>query len=320
MAAHRCKVIILLLAGLNQIAAGAAPSTAPVIGQWHFSQFLVGDSAHVRDLINGPLESILTRKADKLLVRARLQSELAEQVQKLNHDSPSRIALQHDRSAHVTALATAREQQDAVGLINAQNRILSDDAKLEAWRASVIETDPRLAKQKQALAEVDDELKLLEPAAINAAKARTLWIEGIRTSQHFLTPVEVGTKALLDRAKPTKIIDARTFTCDYVAFRITGELKDRATADGFRTVTYEPKLLHLQVTGIETAGLRVGATVQLDQMVRVVDINTSGRVPVHAVELSETDPRDKAFDDLLHSLTQLRVPESVKPATGPFRN
>jgi hypothetical protein len=305
-----CAAAVMALTTCTRAADPALPTPQ---AQWRLSPYLTGSTDKIRDLINGPLESVLDRKADKLVKLNTLKTAVERKAQTLVESSSAYVQLQNQLSADQNKLASAREQQDAVTLINSENKVASDRSQMRSLLANTISTDPRLAAAEQEIEQTADEIGQLEPAVTSAAKARDQLMGGLRTSLRMMGPPATGAKGILDKIKPTRIIDAQSFTCDFDSYEIEGEAKDAPVADGFRALMATSTRIHLLVTGYNTAKLHVGSPVQLDQTFRMTGTKVVGRLSCYVVEPDDSAPRDNAFDGLFRVLDSLRVPDSVQP-------
>jgi len=129
----------------------------------------------------------------------------------------------------------------------------------------------------------------------------------LRVTLRIPGPPAVGGKGILGRVKPTKIVDAHSFMTDFEAVEITGENKNGKAPDGFKAVTGKAHWIHLLVTGIDTAKMRVGTEAILDHHFSITGTQPAGKSTAYVVAPLATEPREQAFDHLFDLLDELRV-------------
>ncbi len=279
--------------------------------QWKFSSFLDGDSQKIRDTINGTLEQQLNRKAEKTKriedAKAAIAAKRDAAAEKLRASSPAFAKLQDDLTAAKTQAATARKSSDMVTMMSAQNNADQLQQKIDQQLDSALANDPEVAAEQKQIKDTQAELKNLAPAIVSATKARDQLVDGLRNSLKIPGPPSVGKQGLLGRVKPLKIIDAHSFTTDFEAVEVTGEDTKHKAADGFKNVTGKGYMIHLVVTGVDTAKMHVGTETILDHNFVITGTQPLGKGTAFVVAPSEQDRKAQAFDHLFDLLDELRV-------------
>jgi hypothetical protein len=314
---------MVLITGVIGIASKAM-ATDPVDPQpaspnieWEFSTFIKGDTAHVRDLINGQLEDVLNRKAFKLARRDDLTADIDRRFSaasaKLAETSPGYAAMQRKLTVEQDKLAAAREAHNSVEIIEAQNQISDDQAQLKKQVEAVFGSDSAVADDRRQISDLNVQLRQLEPAITSASKARDQLIEGIRISRRLPGPPKIGGRGILGKIKPTKIIDGHSFTCDFEAYEIVAELKDAKGPDGFKNYSAREYPIQLLVSGYDTSKVHTGSEAILDRVVEITGTKVIGRQSFYVVSEPQTlETKEQAFNMLFNALDNLRVPASVQ--------
>ena len=279
--------------------------------QWTFSSFLSGNTSHIRELINGTLEQQLDRKAEK---DKRLEDDKAVIAahynavgEKLRASSPAFGATQDALAVAKAQAVAARKGSDSVAMMAAQN--LADQLQAQITQQEELQTaaDPEVIARLKDIKATQAELKTLEPAIANAAKARDQLVEGLRITLKLPGPPAVGGRGILGRVKPTRIVDAHAFITDFEAIEITGEDKNGKAPDGFKALTGKTHFVKLMVTGVDTSKLRVGTEALFDQYFVITSTKQSGKLTLYVVAPSDTEIREQEFNYLFKQLDALRI-------------
>jgi hypothetical protein len=108
------------------------------------------------------------------------------------------------------------------------------------------------------------------------------------------------------------VVDARSFTADYPLFTSTGVDKTARTADGMVAKTGSTRIVHVLVTGVDTAHMRAGVETTLDEYFqfggqKVLDDRT-------CYLLNRVDPAgdEQDVEELFKALDTVHVPPGVK--------
>jgi hypothetical protein len=280
--------------------------------QWQFSTFLKGNTTQVRDIINGPLEQQLARKAEKQKRitddKAVITTKADAAAVKLAAASPAFASLQTQLAAAELEVSKAKQTSDAVALIKAQDKAEKCRQDMAQQEEPVLSTDEEVSARRKEIAVTQTELRNLEPAIATATKARNQLVDGLRTTLKLPGPPAVGKKGLLGSVKPTKIIDAQSLLADFEAIEITGNDTKTKAADGFKSMTGKLHRCQLLVTGVDTTAMHVQTEVLLDRTFSITGTQKVGKITAYVVAPFAGEPRDQAFDYLFSKLDDIRKP------------
>jgi hypothetical protein len=279
--------------------------------QWKFSSFLTGDTLKIRDTINGTLEQQLNRKAEKThridVDKAAITAAQQAAGMKLATASPTFAKLQSDLTAARAQATLARKASDTVAMMKAENTADTLSEQITSQEDSAIANDPDVLARRKEIKDTQAELRTLEPAIASATKARDQLVDGMRTSLKIPGPPTVGGQGILGRIKPTKIVDEHSFTADYEALQILGDNKNGKAPDGMKAMNVKPYKVHILVTGVDTAKLKVGTEALMDHHFVITASQQSGKNTVYVVSPSTSDLTSQARNHLFDLLDELRV-------------
>jgi hypothetical protein len=279
---------------------------------WQISPFIKGTTLEVRDEINGPYEQQLARKAEKLKRISDDNSALADQQDavavKLAKSSPEFVKLKADLEDARARAAAAKKASDPVTMFKAQDQATQDLKKIQEMEEPMMSGDPQVVAKRKDIANTKAELANLEPAVARASKARDQLVDGLRATNKLPGPPGVGKMGLLGRVKPTKIIDADSFLIDFQALEITGDDTNAKGPDGFKMKKAKAYPCKLLVTGVKTAGLKLGTEAIVDHTFSITSTKQIGKITVFVVAPASTEQRDQALDYLFDKLDEIRVP------------
>jgi len=279
--------------------------------QWKISSFLTGDTLKIRDTINGTLEQQLNRKAEKTgrIDTDKAAINAAEQAAgvKLAAASPAFVKLQTDLAAARANAAAAKKASDGVAMITAQNTADALADQITTQEDSAIANDPDVIAKRKDMKDTQEELHALGPAIASATKARDQLVDGLRVTKKIPGPPAVGGQGILGRVTPTKIVDGHSFTADYEALEVLGDNKDGKAPDGFKSMKAKPYKIHILVTGVDTARLKVGTEALMDHHFAITATQPSGKTTVYVVSPTTPDFNAQALNHLFDLLDDLRV-------------
>jgi hypothetical protein len=278
--------------------------------QWKFSNFLTGSTLQIRDTINGNLEQQLKRKAEKTRRisddTAAIAAKQLVAAAKLRTSSAAFAKLQDDLATANAQAAAAKKAGEPVAMITAQNQANELQEQITAQEDAAIGTDPGVIAKRKEIADTQAELHTLEPAIARATKARDDLMDALRLTRRIPGPPKVGSRGIIGKVKPIKIIDKQSFTTEFEAVEIKGEDQKGKPADGMKTLTGVSHYVTMMVTGVDTAKLHPGTETTLDRMFSITEIKQVGKQPMYVATPVVGDQREQEFDRLFELLDDLR--------------
>jgi hypothetical protein len=280
---------------------------------WELSSFLKGTTLEIRELVNGPLEQQLARKAEKQKRIADDQAAITAKADaiadSLKASSPAFAALQTQLATAQAQAAAAKQSSDAVAMIKAQDTVAKCQQQIQQLEEPALAKDEEVIAKRKEITTTQGELRNLEPAIANATKARNQIVDGLRNTSKLPGPPGVGKKGVLGSVKPTKIVDGQSFLTDFVAIEVTGEdTKSKVKADGMKNMTGRGHRCQLLVTGVDTSTMHVGTEVLMDRTFSITETQKVGKVDAFVVTPAATVPRDIAIDYLFSKLDDIHKP------------
>jgi hypothetical protein len=279
--------------------------------EYKFSTFLSGDIHKIRNTVNGTLEEQLNRKAEKTRKinadMAVIQSREGEAGVKLRAASPVFARMQDDLASARADAVAAKKSSNAVAMIDAKNKADMLEKQITQQEDAAIANDPEVVAKQAEIKDTQAELKNLETAIAAASKARDELIDGLRQPQLIPGPPAVGGKGILGRVKPTKIVDAHSFSTDFTAFEVIGENKNAKTPDGFKSFSGHAHLMHILVTGVDTSRMHVGTETILDHVFTLTSKQGSGKATVYVAEPETRERKSQLINYLFDGLDDLRT-------------
>ena len=275
---------------------------------WQLGPYIKGSTDHVRDLINGPLEGLLAKRADLVRQQAALRTADAAKAKavadRLRQTSPTFAKAEADLAAARSALEAARRGDDAAARIAAQEQVRIAGADVGRQLQAATGTDSDLAADRQAVADLQQRIAALEAPIASAAKGRVRTLDAFRTSAALPGPPTEGAKGMLKQVKPVKILDAHTFVAEYLAIEKVKEVKDANVADGVKAYQGRGYRVRLLVTDTDTAKLRERKAVDLDRTYQLAGTQKVGNVTC----LVAKPVPDQRLDALFAVLDDVRTP------------
>jgi hypothetical protein len=283
---------------------------------WHISTLITGNTAQVREAVNGPLEQQLVRKADKenhyKEVKADLDQKMAAVAASLQKSSPEFAHAQTDLAIATAALAAAHDKGDGTAAIDAQNRKVADEQTIKEKLDAASAADPDVVKDKKDLDETSADIRHLGPVVANAAKARNTLLDGFRNPVTLQGPASASKKGVLGKIKPIKIIDEHSFTTDFDLATITGVDKGAKGPDGITMMKGTVMKIPLLVVGYDdTAKLKDHTETMIDQYYQLTGQKTVGQKTYYVAERVQPDSDQRAVEHLLAALDDLHVPAGM---------
>jgi hypothetical protein len=284
---------------------------------WELSSLLKGTTAHIRDQVNGQLEEKLTTKAARQEQYKQLQAnedqKMTAVAASLRTTSPEFAKADADLPAARSALEAAHKQGNGSDAIDAQARIDADQAVVRKSLDTAAAADPDVSKVRKEMSDLQADILHMTPAISNAAKARDQLIDGIREPyQLHGNASDQSVRGIIGRVKVQGVVDAHSFTADYPLFTAAGVDKTARTPDGMVAKTGSTRIVHVLVTGVDTAHMRAGLETTLDQYFqfggqKVLDDRT-------CYLLNRVDPAgdEQDVEQLFKALDTVHVPPGVK--------
>jgi hypothetical protein len=303
--------------GLSAAPLLAAEAAGQDTVNWQISTLIHGNTAQVRDAINGPLEEQLNRKAEKVKRSAGLKHDVAEKTSvisaQLVKTSPEFATAEADLNAAKSALTAAHDRGDGSAAIEAQNRIAADQDVIGKKVAAASANDPALAKDQSELDELAAGIRHMGPVIEKAAKARNILVDGLRTPVRLPGPASGGGTGILGTIKPLKIIDAHSFTADYDLIQFTGEDKHAKGPDGIKMLTGTKERVHLLVEGYDdTSTLKEHADTTIDRYYQLAGQKKVGKMTYVVARRAQPDEKIQVMEHLFEALDDLHVPAGEK--------
>ncbi len=316
---HRpSRPAVAALAALTTVAvAGTAAPGDPVPPsmehlQWHLGPFIQGSTEQVRDLVNGPLEGLLAKRADRVRQRDQLKAaddaKAAATAEGLRRTSPPFARAEAELKAARSARTATRAGGDAAASLAAEDRVRAAEAAVQGQLDAATAGDPAVAAGRKQAADLQQQVADLTVPIGRATQGRLQMLDALRFPLALPGPPKDGAKGLLPKVKPVKIIDAHSFVGEYVAVEVTGDAKDVKTPDGIKAMKGRGYRVHLLVTGTDTAKLHEREPVDLDHTYQLSGTQTVGRVPCLVAKPVDAPP---PTDGLLAVLDDLRTPPAA---------
>ncbi len=285
------------------------------ISTTHFQlgPYIKGSADQVRDLINGPVESLLAKRADLIQQQETIRATEAEKTAvQLRQTSPAFVKAEADLAAAQEAADAARAGDDGAARIAAQQRLTAAKANVQRQLAAAPK-DPSVASDREAIAALQRRVAAMTTPIADAMRGRARTLDGFRTSAELPGPPNDGAKGFLKQIKIVKVIDAHSFAGEYVAIEKLGEDKDAKVADGqkaFKGKGYRTRLL---VTDTDTAKLHEHTTVDIDRTYELAGTQKVGNVTCQVAK----PVANQKLDALFAMLDDIRDP--ALPVTASAR-
>lgn len=278
----------------------AAKLNAGTEPMWHFTSYLKGTTAQVRQQLNGEVERLMakTRTTKKAIAdyKAAIAADEKASTDRLRKDARY-VSLKADLKQAEADLETARKKGTPQDRLDASSRCNHLRAAVEQMENDALAKDQGLTDDRAALKEQTAGLKKHIEALDRAQKWRDTLIEAIQTSARLKWPLKPGEAGLLGKVTPLQIVDEHSIVVEYQAYEEVGKSGEQEEIQRIDVIPHRVKLL---VTGINTKGLAEKQSVVLNKTFSVEKTDENGRYVV-----TQTPP--SALDEFFDKVMPLRT-------------
>jgi hypothetical protein len=301
--------VVSALAGMLCVASAARATNDDAAldqKQWELTPYLKGTAPQIRDLLNGEVERITGRIKST-------EQKIAEGKNDCKADEDATLERVHKSAAYQKAaaetkkaeedLAEARKSGSSSDRLEASSRFNKGRVAMEKLEHGALTTNTTLDEDRHRVSELEKDLKRYRQTLDKANKWRDELLQATRNGFCIKAPVKPDSKGILGKVTVKKVVEKGTALVEYEAPELLAQEKDDEGMKIFHARFSKIKVL---VSGIDTKGMKAGATVYLDRtfvIKSIEDDEIEGKEYVASPLPSDTDK-------LLDTIVPLRTASS----------